>query len=40
MDQRDKVPDTEFELVERVVGVGDALQVGRYRYLFATRRWE
>lgn len=40
MNDRDALPKSEVELVERVVGAGDPLQVGRFRYHFATRSWE
>ncbi|WP_280422929.1 PAS and ANTAR domain-containing protein [Nocardia carnea] len=40
MNARDELPESEVELVERVVGAGDPLQVGRFRYYFATRTWE
>src|SRR5690606_24162103 len=40
MNARDELPESEVELVERVVGAGDPLQVGRFRYFFATRTWE
>lgn len=40
MNARDELPESEVELVERVVGAGDPLQVGRFRYYFATRSWE
>ncbi|MGW5309306.1 PAS and ANTAR domain-containing protein [Nocardia thailandica] len=38
--EHEEIPRTERVLVERVVGVGDPLLVGRFRYLFGTRRWE
>ncbi|MEV6657455.1 PAS and ANTAR domain-containing protein [Nocardia fluminea] len=40
MTQRDEVSHDELDLVERVVGVGDPLAVGRFRYRFGSRRWE
>ncbi|MEV0856195.1 PAS and ANTAR domain-containing protein [Nocardia fluminea] len=40
MTQRDEVSHDELALVERVVGVGDPLTVGRFRYRFGSRRWE
>ncbi|MEU4318254.1 PAS and ANTAR domain-containing protein [Nocardia fluminea] len=40
MTQRDEVSHDELALVERVVGVGDPLAVGRFRYRFGSRRWE
>ncbi|MFD3426323.1 PAS and ANTAR domain-containing protein [Nocardia fluminea] len=40
MTQRDEVSHEELALVERVVGVGDPLAVGRFRYRFGSRRWE
>ncbi|WP_280402769.1 PAS and ANTAR domain-containing protein [Nocardia carnea] len=40
MNERDALPKSEVELVERVVGAGDPLEVGRFRYHFASRSWE
>ncbi|MFI5717721.1 PAS and ANTAR domain-containing protein [Nocardia sp. NPDC051750] len=40
MDPQEELPATEYDLVEKVVGVGDPLEVGRFHYLFATRTWE
>ncbi|BCK55971.1 putative transcription antitermination regulator [Nocardia wallacei] len=40
MTERDEVSRAEMDLVERVVGVGDPLAVGRFRYWFGSRRWE
>ncbi|WP_328402776.1 PAS and ANTAR domain-containing protein [Nocardia sp. NBC_00403] len=40
MTERDEVSQSERTLVERVVGVGDPLTVGPFRYWFGTRRWE
>ncbi|MFI6365147.1 PAS and ANTAR domain-containing protein [Nocardia sp. NPDC050630] len=40
MTERGEVSQVEKDLVERVVGVGDPLKVGRFRYWFGTRRWE
>ncbi|WP_280352698.1 PAS and ANTAR domain-containing protein [Nocardia abscessus] len=40
MTERGEVSSGEKDLVERVVGVGDPLTVGRFRYWFGMRRWE
>ncbi len=40
MTERDAVSPDELALIERVIGVGDPLAVGRFRYRFGTRRWE
>ncbi|WP_280239071.1 PAS and ANTAR domain-containing protein [Nocardia abscessus] len=40
MTERGEVTSGEKDLVERVVGVGDPLTVGRFRYWFGMRRWE
>ncbi|UGT60999.1 PAS and ANTAR domain-containing protein [Nocardia asteroides] len=39
MIERADVPQSELDLVEQVVGVGDPLVVGRFRYWFGQRRW-
>lgn len=40
MSERDDVSPDERLSIERVVGVGDPLVVGRFRYRFGSRRWE
>ncbi|MBC7303712.1 MAG: ANTAR domain-containing protein [Nocardia sp.] len=40
MTERDEVSMTERALLERVIGVGDPMAVGRFRFRFADRRWE
>ncbi|MFC6010880.1 PAS and ANTAR domain-containing protein [Nocardia lasii] len=40
MTERNDVSMAERALVERVLSVGDALTVGRFRFRFATRQWE
>lgn len=40
MTDRDDVSRAERALVERVIGVGDPLTVGTFRYLFDSKRWE
>ncbi|MDO3646978.1 PAS and ANTAR domain-containing protein [Nocardia mangyaensis] len=40
MTDRDESSRTERALVEQVVGVGDPLLVGRFRYRFGEREWE
>ncbi|MDO3647010.1 PAS and ANTAR domain-containing protein [Nocardia mangyaensis] len=40
MTDRDDVSRAERALVERVVGVGDPLTVGTFRYRFDSKRWE
>jgi hypothetical protein len=40
MPELDNPSTAERALVERVIGVGDSLTVGRFRYRFATRQWE
>ncbi|MFI6219924.1 PAS and ANTAR domain-containing protein [Nocardia salmonicida] len=40
MTERADVPQAEKDLVEQVVGVGDPLVVGRFKYWFGQRRWE
>ncbi|WP_280276655.1 PAS and ANTAR domain-containing protein [Nocardia wallacei] len=40
MTERENVSRAELDLVEHVVGVGDPLAVGRFRYWFGSRRWE
>ncbi|MFD3510156.1 PAS and ANTAR domain-containing protein [Nocardia sp. NPDC058666] len=40
MTERNDVSMAQRALVERVIGVGDPLTVGRFRFRFATRQWE
>ncbi|WP_110040037.1 PAS and ANTAR domain-containing protein [Nocardia neocaledoniensis] len=40
MTDRAQTSRAERALVEQVVGVGDSLLVGRFRYHFGSRRWE
>jgi PAS domain S-box-containing protein len=40
MTERADVPQAEKDLVEQVVGAGDPLVVGRFKYWFGRRRWE
>ncbi|MFF2083853.1 PAS and ANTAR domain-containing protein [Nocardia sp. NPDC058176] len=40
MTDRDDASRAERALVERVVGVGESLAVGRFQYRFDTKRWE
>ncbi|MFE3544631.1 PAS and ANTAR domain-containing protein [Nocardia sp. NPDC059177] len=40
MDETDDASTSERALVDRLIGSGESLAVGRFRYWFAARRWE